>query len=102
MPRHGLRSPWKSSPDLDELKEPAEFITFMEQVAIATATSHARGTLAKSPGQFKHVIASVLSHWTDRTIWGKAVAEVANDYRKQVLLDFACFRDYVDKNYTCR
>ena len=33
------RSPWKSSPDLDELKEPAEFITFMEQVAIATATS---------------------------------------------------------------
>lgn len=91
------RSPWKSSPDLDELKEPAEFITFMEQVAIATATSHARGTLAKSPGQFKHVIASVLSHWTDRTIWGKAVAEVANDYRKQVLLDFACFRDYVDR-----
>lgn len=41
------RSPWKASPDLGLLTDPDDFIDFMEQVAIATATSHARGTVSK-------------------------------------------------------
>ena len=93
------RSPWKSSPDLDALTDPDEFIDFMEEVAIATATSHARGTESKSPGQFKHVIASALGHWADRAAWGKAVASAAMHYREQVLLDWQCFKKFVDKEY---
>ena len=93
------RSPWKDSPSLDSLTDPDDFIDFMEQVAVATATSHARGSVAKSPGQFKHVISSALGHWADRTIWGKAVASAAMDYREQVLLDWQCFKDFVDENY---
>ena len=93
------RSPWKDSPSLDSLTDPDDFIDFMEQVAVATATSHARGTAAKSPGQFKHVIASALGHWADRTAWGRAVAETANEYRDQVLLDLQCFKDFVQREY---
>ena len=93
------RSPWKGSFDLDTLKEGDDFINFMEQVAVATATSHARGTLSKSPGQFKHVISAVLQHWADREIWGNAITKVAHEYRKQVLEDFDCFKEYVKKNF---
>ena len=93
------RSPWKSAPDLSALTDPDEFIDFMEQVAVATATSHARGTESKSPGQFKHVIASALGHWADRTEWGKAVASAAMHYREQVLLDWQCFKEFVDREY---
>lgn len=52
-----------------------------------------------SPGQFKHVIASALGHWADRQVWGRAVAEAAMEYREQVVMDFECFREYVDANY---
>jgi len=93
------RSPWKSEFDISGITDPGEFIDFMEQVAIATATSHARGTESKSPGQFKHVIASALGHWADRTVWGKAVASAAMHYREQVLLDWQCFKEFVDKEY---
>jgi len=93
------RSPWKNSPDLSELTETDHFVDFMEQVAVSTATSHVRGTVSKSPGQFKHVIASALGHYRDRTAWGKAVVEVAQEYRKQVLLDFKCFQQYVADLY---
>lgn len=93
------RSPWKASPDLSGLTDPADYVEFMEQVATATATSHSRGTAAKSPGQFKHVIAAALGRWSDRTKWGMALAEVAKDYHDQVLLDFECFRKFVDDNY---
>ena len=76
-----------------------DFIDFMEQIAMATATSHARGTIAKSPGEFKHVIASALGRWSNRLAWGKTVAKVAHEYREQVLLDFECFKEFVDANY---
>jgi len=94
------RSPWKSGYDLSSLTAPDDFIDFMEQIAVATATSHARGSLAKSPGQFKHVISGALRHWADRKTWGDAIATVAYDYREQVLLDFQCFKDWVDENYS--
>ena len=48
------RSPWKLSPALQTFSSPADFIEFAEQIARSTATSHARGTVSKSPGQFKH------------------------------------------------
>jgi len=96
------RSPWKDSPDLDQLTDYHEFKTFAEMVAIATATSHTRGTQAKAPGEFKEVIASILGgHYNQKAKkrWGKVVAEIAKSYSEQVLLDYACFKDYVDTNY---
>ena len=94
------RSPWKHSPKLEKLTDPNDFLSFMEQVAIATATSHSRGTAAKSPAQFKHVIASALGSWSDRTVWGKAIYDAAVEYREQVLLDFGCFKSFVKENYS--
>ena len=93
------RSPWKGSFDLSTLTASDDFIDFMEQTAVATATSHARGTLSKSPGQFKHVISSALRHWADRVAWGDAISDVAHEYREQVLQDFQCFKEFVEANY---
>lgn len=52
-------------------------------------------TVAKSPGQFKHVIKLLLAGDRDRRRWSDLVAEIALSYREQVLLDFDCFKDYV-------
>ena len=93
------RSPWKDSPDLDALTDPKDFNEFMTQVAVATATSHVRGTVAKSPGQFKQVIASVLGNKSTLKRWGNAVALVAENYHNQVELDYECFKEYVQLNY---
>jgi hypothetical protein len=93
------RSPWKASPDLNKITNPKDFEVFMEMVAIATATSHVRGTQGKSPGQFKEVIASVLGDKSKRKKWGKSVARVAEMYREQVLLDYQCFKDYAAAKY---
>jgi uncharacterized protein (DUF2252 family) len=94
------RSPWKESPDLSKLTDPHDFIEFMKQIAVATATSHARGTVGKSPGQFKHVIASIFGKKSNRKKWGKSVQKIAQNYHEQVILDFRCFKDFVDANYS--
>jgi len=94
------RSPWKDSIDIDHLTDPADFNDYVRQIAAATATSHVRGSVAKAPADFKHVIYTCLggsSH--KRREWGKVVAKVAKAYREQVLLDFECFRDYVQEKY---
>lgn len=91
------RSPWKDSPDLSRLTDPRDFEDFMAQIAAATATSHTRGTVAKRPGDFKHVIRALLGRKKERREWGRAVARLAHAYRAQVLLDFECFQDYVVK-----
>eukprot|EP00978_Attheya_sp_CCMP212_P025531 scaffold82319_cov41-Attheya_sp.AAC.1 len=93
------RSPWKDSFDLDDLTDLDDFKEFIQQVAIATATSHTRGTVAKSPGQFKHVIAAVLGKKSDRNLWGEAVARVALSYHQQVLRDFSCFQAHIQNQY---
>jgi uncharacterized protein (DUF2252 family) len=91
------RSPWKDSPDLFRLTDPRDFEDFMAQIAAATATSHVRGSVAKRPGDFKHVIRALLGRKKERREWGRAVARLAHAYRAQVLLDFECFQEYVDK-----
>jgi hypothetical protein len=73
-------SPWKDSPDLDDITDLDDLIGFIEMVAIATATSHTRGMRALAPGEFKHVIASIFQHKDKKTkkkLWGQAVARVA-------------------------
>ena len=97
------RSPYKSSPNLDELTDPDDYIEFAAQIATATATSHVRGSVAKAPGDFKHVIAAVLggpSNKHKRNEWGYIVGAVAKAYREQVILDWECFRDYVNSTYS--
>lgn len=90
------RSPYKTEFDLDLLTEPRDFNEFIEQVAIATATAHVRGTVSKSPGQFKHVIKLLLSGGQRRSRWVALVVKIALSYRHQVLLDFECFKQYVE------
>lgn len=95
------RSPWKDSIDLDELTSPRDFSDFVAQIAIATATSHVRGTVAKAPAQFKQVFHSIMKHdKKNRKKWGVAVAELANQYHEQLLLDFECFQDFVETYYS--
>jgi len=90
------RSPYKTSFDLETLTDPREFNEFIEQVAIATATAHVRGTVSKSPGQFKHVIKILLAGGHSRSRWAALVIKIALSYRDQVLLDFECFQQYVE------
>jgi len=94
------RSPYKSSFDLDTLTNHRDFNEFMEQIAVAAATAHVRGTVAKSPGQFKHVITLLLAGGRNRRRWSDLVAKIALSYRSQVLLDFECFRQHVQENFS--
>lgn len=93
------RSPYKESFDLDTLKNQREFNEFIEQVAIATATAHTRGTVSKSPGQFKHAIKLLLAGQHKRDRWSKLVTEIAIEYSNQVQLDFECFVKYANQYF---
>ena len=71
-------------------------VNFVQMVAVATATSHVRGTVGASPGQFKEVLTSLWQATPDaRERWTAAVADIALAYREQVVLDYQCFRSYV-------
>jgi uncharacterized protein (DUF2252 family) len=93
------RSPYKESFDLDTLKNQREFNEFIEQVAIATATAHTRGTVSKSPGQFKHAIKLLLAGQHKRDRWSKLVTKIAMEYSNQVQLDFECFVKYANQYF---
>ena len=93
------RSPWKAGFDLGALENYNELAEYISQVAVITATSHARGTYAKSPAQFKEVIAAVLGKYPAHKAWGASVARVAEAYGKQVTADFECFRDWVEASF---
>ena len=93
------RSPWKDSFNLDTLTHPSDFRDFSAQIAIATATSHVRGSVAKAPADFKDVIHSIMSNKATRSGWGDVVERLAHAYHEQVLKDFACFKGYVDTKY---
>lgn len=95
------RSPYKNSFDLSTLKDHRVFNEFVEQIAVATATAHTRGTVSKSPGQFKHVIKVLLAGERNRRRWSDLISKIALEYSKQVQLDFECFEEYVrEKKYT--
>ena len=91
------RSPWK------EALNPVKYLTdsikdwesFVSQIAVSTATSHVRGSVAKAPGDFKNVIAELLGDYSAGKSWRKAVRKLAMAYRNQVILDYQCIRDYV-------
>jgi len=93
------RSPWKDSPDLNELTDAHVFSEFIGQIAMATATSHVRGTVGKKPGDFKSVIQALLGSHSNRKKWGQEVAKLAKAYHQQVLLDYGCFASYVKEMY---
>ncbi|KAL7464519.1 hypothetical protein ACHAXS_004855 [Conticribra weissflogii] len=89
------RSPWKTSFDYGKLTDPRAFIEVIEQIAIITATSHVRGSVSKSPAQFKHVIKLLLAGDHNRRRWNDLITNIALRYHEQVLLDFECFQAYV-------
>ena len=91
------RSPWKASFDLSMLNTPRKLANYAEQAAVVTATSHARGTVGRSPAQFKEVIAQVLGPKRARNAWAERVAQIAEGYRKQVLADYECFKAMVER-----
>lgn len=86
------RSPWKDDMDLATLTKVDDFIDYVEQIGLSTATSHVRGTVGKPPGEFKHVISDLLGKGQHHS-WGKRVRELAKWYHGQVLLDFECFHE---------
>ena len=94
------RSPWKAGFDLSSLSSYADLAEFVQQIAVVTATSHARGTVGKSPGQFKEVVSAALGMPYARATWGIAAANVASAYREQVLHDYKCFKEFVEANYS--
>ena len=67
---------------------------------MATATSHARGTAGHSPAQFKEVAAAALGSDEALEAWSARVVATAASYRQQVLLDFHCFKDWHDTNFS--
>jgi len=89
------RSPWKTSLDYGKLTDPRAFIEVIEQIAIITATSHVRGSVSKSPAQFKHVVKLLLAGDHNRRRWNDLITDIALRYHEQVLLDFECFQEYV-------
>jgi uncharacterized protein (DUF2252 family) len=93
------RSPWKEGFDLAILSDPQEFRDFAEQIAISTATSHVRGSVAKAPAEFKHVIDAIMYNRQDRKKWGKGVENFAQAYHQQVLLDYQCFCEFIERKY---
>jgi len=95
------RSPYKNSPDLDKLTDPDEFTEFMQQVAVATATSHVRGSVAEpGSGDFKHAVKAYLGdNWRKRKEWMDFAITFCYIYHLQVLMDYECFDDYVT-NFT--
>ena len=93
------RSPWKESYDLDTLVHHKDFMEFSAQIAKATATAHVRGTVAKAPAEFKEVVDAIMSEKEAREEWGEILERIARAYHKQVLLDYGCFKEYVDAKY---
>ena len=93
------RSPWKETFVVESLVKVDDFIEFSAQIATATATSHVRGTASKTPSEFKQVIDSIMSEKESRQEWGEIVERIARAYHKQVLLDYSCFKEYVDSKY---
>ena len=93
------RSPWKASFDVDMLKNVSDFEEFAKQIGMITATAHARGSAGRSPAQIKDVIAYALGSKESRKAWASSVANVASAYRTQILLDFHCFKSWVDAEW---
>jgi uncharacterized protein (DUF2252 family) len=93
------RSPWKEGFNLALLSDPQEFRDFAEQIAMSTATSHVRGSVAKAPAEFKNVIDAIMLNTHDRNEWGQGVENFAQAYHQQVLLDYQCFCEFIEHKY---
>ena len=61
---------------------------------------HCAHCLLQAPAQFKEVIAAALGKPYAQATWGIFVAKVAANYREQVILDHACFKEFVETNFT--
>ena len=68
----------------DAVRRYADLAELVQQIAVVTATSHTRGTVGKSPGQFKEVISAALGPSFARATWGMATVRIAAAYREQV------------------
>jgi len=95
------RSPWKASPDIASLTNIEEFLKFIQQIGLVTATSHVRGSVAKAPGEFKQVIAKSLGKWKKRKAWTTKISTLAMGYHDQVVMDYKCFHDFVENESGC-
>ena len=84
-----MRGPKKF--DIDQLVKYSDFTDFVRQVSIVTATSHARGTVGKSPAQFKEIVSSVLGPASAKATWSVAVSLIAAAYHEQVVGQWTFF-----------
>ncbi len=93
------RSAWKDDIKVEKLDKFGDFEEYVEQVGLVIATAHARGSFADAPAQFKTVVTDVLDDKDTVKDWAGDIADIAAKYRDQVILDFECFKDWVDANY---
>ena len=63
------RSPYKRSFNIDNIHDHRVYEEYIEQIAKITATAHTRGSVSKSPGQFKHNIKRLLAGDRNRSRW---------------------------------
>jgi uncharacterized protein (DUF2252 family) len=96
------RSPWKAEFPVDSLKSRERFADFAQTLAVITATSHTRASFGRSPAQIKEVIAATLGGYDAKQAWSARVAQTAITYRKQLEMDYACFREWVDSKWINR
>jgi hypothetical protein len=96
------RSPWKAEFPIDSLKSRERFADFAETLAVITATSHTRASFGRSPSQIKQVITATLGGYDAKEAWSARVASTTITYRKQLELDYACFREWVDYKWLNR
>ena len=93
------RSAWKDDIKIEKLDDYDDFEEYVQQVGLVIATAHARGSFADAPAQFKTVVTDVLEDKDTIKEWAGDVAGTASQYREQVLLDYECFKVWVDANY---
>ena len=93
------RSPWKDDAINPDKLDEEEFEECASQIAVATATSHVRGSPAKAPADFKNVMHSIMKTYANRKKWREGVENFARAYHEQVLLDHQCFENFVKDKY---
>jgi uncharacterized protein (DUF2252 family) len=90
-------SPWKEKPVfIDKIIDSVDDLKLLLfDLAKIVSTSHVRGSVAKYPGDFKHVIKALFESPKDVKEWITAVSRLANTIYEQSLIDYDCFRNYV-------
>lgn len=88
-------SPWRESPKFLGDLTTKEVVLVMQSMAKMISTIHTRGSVAKQPGDFKHVIEALFTDPRKKGEWARGVLDLASSMYIQSVTDFECFQDYI-------